>query len=71
MVLYGNDMLLVKKNMELIKEVKSQLCFKYDMKDLGVAHSILGMDIKGDKIGRKLWLKESKYVDIVLKNFNM
>ena len=47
-VLYFNDMLLVGNNMDLIKEVKSQLSSKFDMKYIGVAYFILGMEIKRD-----------------------
>ena len=43
-VLYFDDMLLVKNNMDVIKDVKSQLSSKFDMKDLGVANFILGME---------------------------
>jgi hypothetical protein len=34
-VLYVDDMLVVGNNMDVIKEVKSQLSFKFDMKDVG------------------------------------
>jgi hypothetical protein len=53
-VLYVDDMLLVGNNMDVIKEVKSQLSSKFDMKDLGVANFILGMEIKRDRANRKL-----------------
>ena len=52
-VLYADDMLLVGNNMDVIKEVKSQLSSKFDMKDLGSANFILGMEIKRDhEIGK-------------------
>jgi hypothetical protein len=53
-VLYVDDMLLVVNNMYVIKEVKSQLSSKFDMKDLGAANFILGMYIKRDRANRKL-----------------
>jgi hypothetical protein len=53
-VLYVDDMLLVGNNMDVIKEVKSQLSSKFDMKDLGAANFILGMEIKRDRANRKL-----------------
>ena len=53
-VLYVNDMLLVGNNMDVIKEVKSQLSSKFDMKDLGAANFILGMEIKRDRENKKL-----------------
>jgi hypothetical protein len=55
-VLYVDDMLLVGNNMDVIKEVKSQLSSKFYMKDLGVANFILGMEIKRDRTNKKLWL---------------
>jgi hypothetical protein len=39
-VLYVDDMFLIGNNMEIIKDVKSHLSFKFDMKDLGVKNSI-------------------------------
>jgi hypothetical protein len=56
LVSYVDDMLLVGNNMDVIKEVKSQLSSKFDMKDLGAPNFILGMEIKRDRANRKLWL---------------
>jgi hypothetical protein len=53
-VMYVDDMLLIGNNMDVIKEVKSQLSSKFDMKDLGAANFILGMEIKRDRANRKL-----------------
>ena len=47
---------LVGNNMEVIKEVKTQLSFKFDMKDIGASNLILGMEIKRNHADRKLWL---------------
>lgn len=69
--LYVDDMLLVGNNMDLIKEVKQQLSSKFDMKDLGPTHFILGMEIKRDKANKRLWLSQQKYIEGVLKRFNM
>eukprot|EP00253_Pinus_taeda_P035717 PITA_35717 len=48
-----------------------QLSSKFDMKDLGVANYILGMEIKRDRAKRKLWLNQRKYVETILQRFNM
>jgi hypothetical protein len=47
-------MLLVGNNMDVIKEVKSQLSSKFDMKDVNAANFILGLDIKRDHANMKL-----------------
>jgi len=70
-VLYVDDMLLVGNNMEIIKEVKSQLCSKFDMKYLRVANFILRMEIKRNHTDRKLKLDQRKYVGTILHRFNM
>ena len=70
-VLYVNEMLLVGNNMEVIKEVKMKLSSKFDMKDLGAANLILGMEIKRNCPYRKLWLNQRKYVETIFHRFNM
>ena len=42
-VMYVDDILLIGNNKDVIKEVKSQMSSKFDMKDLGAANFILGM----------------------------
>ena len=64
-------MLLVGNDMDMIKEVNRQLSSKFNMKDLGMAHFILGMDIKRKIESMKLWLSQQKYVEGILKWFNM
>jgi hypothetical protein len=54
LVLYVDDMFLIGKNKEIIKDVKTQLSSKFDMKDLGASNFILGMEIKRDRKKRKL-----------------
>jgi len=47
-------MLLVGNDKEIIQDLKTQLFFKFDMKDLSTANYILGMEIKRDQAKRKL-----------------
>ena len=53
-VLYVDDMLLVVNNMEVIKEVKTHICSKFDIKDLGAANLIIGMEIKINRADRNV-----------------
>ena len=64
-------MLLIGKNMDTIKEVKKKLSSKFDMKDLGATNFIFGMEIKRDQKVRKIWLNQMKYIETILKFFNM
>lgn len=53
--LYVDDMLFIGNTKSMISDLKSQLCMKFEMKDLGLANYILGMEIKRDRSKRKLW----------------
>jgi len=54
LVLYVDDMLLVGSDKEIIQDLKTQLSSKFNMKDLGAANYILGMEIKIDQANRNL-----------------
>ena len=56
LVLYVDDMLLIGNDKEIIQDLKTQLFLKFDMKDLGAANYILGMEINRDRAKRKLFL---------------
>ena len=57
--------------MDLIGEVKQQLSSKFNMKDHGSKHFILGIEIKRNITSKKLQLSQQKYVEGILKRFNM
>eukprot|EP00253_Pinus_taeda_P010775 PITA_10775 len=71
LVLYVDDMLLVGNDKDIIQDLKAHLSSKLNMKDLGAANYILGMEIKRDRTKRKLWLNQRNYVETILQRFNM
>lgn len=54
LLFYVDDMLLASKDLNEIKRVKELLGSRFEMKDLGEARRILGMDIVRDHEGRVL-----------------
>jgi hypothetical protein len=56
LLLYVDDMLIAAKSMCEVKRLKSLLHKEFEMKDLGAAKKILGMEIRRDRETRKLWL---------------
>ena len=54
LLLYVDDMLIVGRNLFRINELKQQLSTTFEMKDLGHAKFILGMEIKRDRRNHKL-----------------
>ena len=57
--------------MEDIRSLKQQLSKEFDMKDLGPAKKILGMQITRDKKRGLLQLSQTEYINRVLQRFNM
>jgi hypothetical protein len=71
LLLYVDDMLIACKDMSKIQELKKQLGDEFDMKDLGAAQKILGIEIRRDRKAGKIWLSQEKYILRVLQRFNM
>ena len=58
LLLYVDDMLITAKDKEEIRKVKVQLNKEFEMKDLGAAKKILGMEILRDRKAGKLYLSQ-------------
>ena len=71
LLLYVDDMLIVSNDVEAIKRLKQVLSSEFEMKDLGEAKRILGMDIVRDRTKGIIHLNQGSYVEKVLKRFNM
>ncbi|RVW84630.1 Retrovirus-related Pol polyprotein from transposon TNT 1-94 [Vitis vinifera] len=71
LLLYVDDMLIAAKSMIEVNKLKSLLSKEFDMKDLGAAKKILGMEIHRDRTLGRLWLSQHSYVKRVLERFNM
>lgn len=71
LLLYVDDMLVAGPNKDRIQELKAQLAKEFDMKDLGPANKILGMQIHRDRNNRKIWLSQKNYFNKILRRFNM
>ncbi|XP_070047356.1 uncharacterized protein [Nicotiana tomentosiformis] len=56
LLLYVDDMLISAKDLIEIHNLKSQLKSEFEMKDLGAAKKILGMEIKRDRKANRLFL---------------
>ncbi|GKV43027.1 hypothetical protein SLEP1_g50368 [Rubroshorea leprosula] len=71
LLLYVDDMLIAAKSMLIIDDLKKQLSGEFEMKDLGAAKKILGMEIHRDRKGGKLFLSQKKYIEKVLERFGL
>jgi hypothetical protein len=71
LVLYADDILLSSSDVHLLLETKSFLSSHFDMKDLGEASYVLGIEIHRDRRKGVLGLLQKSYIEKVLKKFNM
>nr|AAT44282.1 putative polyprotein [Oryza sativa Japonica Group] len=71
LLLYVDDMLIAAKDKSEIEKLKAQLSSEFEMKDLGAAKKILGMEITRERHSGKLYLSQKGYIEKVLRRFNM
>jgi len=62
LLLYVDDMLISAKSKKQITALKAQLSSEFDMKDLGAAKKILGMEISRDRDSGLLFLSQQSYI---------
>ena len=66
-----DDILIASNNVEDVMRVKAELNKEFDMKDLGGASRILGIDIQRDRKKSKLCLSQEAYLRKILEKFGM
>ncbi|RVW88213.1 Retrovirus-related Pol polyprotein from transposon TNT 1-94 [Vitis vinifera] len=71
LVFYVDDILLASSDVGLLHESKRFLSSKFDMKDLGDASFVLGIQIYRDCSRGILGLSQKSYIDKVLSRFDM
>ncbi|XXG58369.1 hypothetical protein AAC387_Pa04g0693 [Persea americana] len=71
LLLYVDDMSIAAKDMSETNRLKTQLSGEFDMKDLGAAKKILGMEIQRDWKAGKLSLSQKRYLEKVMERFGM
>lgn len=71
LLLYVDDMLIAARNKSDIDQLKVLLGQHFEMKDLGAAKKILGMEIYRNRQAGKLYLSQKSYILKVLERFGM
>ena len=70
LLLYVDDMLIASRDSAAIAKLKGQLSSEFEMKDLGEAKKILGMEIERDRKRGRLCLSQKGYLKKMLQKFN-
>lgn len=71
LLLYVDDILIASRNRQHIMELKVLLSSEFEMKDLGEAKKILGMEIHRDRAKGVLTISQEGYILKVMGNFGM
>lgn len=71
LVLYVGDILLACSNVNLLSETRMMLSNHFDMKNLGYASVVLGIQIFHDKLRCVLGLSKKGYIKMIPKQVNM
>ena len=71
LVLYVDDILLIGNNVKILSDVKKWLAEQFQMKDLGNASYVLGIQIIRDRNKRQLALSQASYIDKIIERFSM
>lgn len=71
MLLYVHDMLVTCKDMAEIEKLKSELNKAFEMKNLGAAKRILGMEIRRNRSYKELFLSQRSYLEKVIQRYSM
>ena len=71
LVIYVDDILLIGNDIGQMSSVKIWLSQNFSMKDLGDTMYILGIKIYRDRSKRLIGLYQAKYIEKILKKFNM
>nr|GEY37833.1 retrotransposon protein, putative, Ty1-copia subclass [Tanacetum cinerariifolium] len=71
LILYVDDILIMRNNIPMLQDVKSYLRICFAMKDLGEAAYIFGIKIYRDRSWRLIGLCQSAYIEKILKRYYM
>jgi hypothetical protein len=71
LILYVDDIMIASSDVNLLMETKKFLSSNFDMKYLGEASFVLGIEIHRDRRNRVLGLSQKAYIEKVLKKFSM
>ncbi|WVZ13024.1 hypothetical protein V8G54_017554 [Vigna mungo] len=71
LLLYVDDILIASTDRGMIGETKARLADAFEMKELGEARRILGIDIKRDRPGGNLFLSQECYLHKVISRYRM
>jgi hypothetical protein len=71
LLIYVDDMLIASSDITEIRKLKAQMQKEFEMKDLGEARKILGMEITRNREEKLVYLSQKQYLEKLLHKFGI
>ena len=71
LVLYVDDILLIGNDVGYLTDIKKWLAMQFQMKDLGDAQYVLGIQIVRNRKNKTLAMSQASYIDKMLSRYKM
>ena len=71
LILYVDDILLASSDLGLLHTTKKFLSENFEMKDMGEATYVIGIEIFCDRSRGLLGLSQNQYIETILERFGM
>ncbi len=68
---YVDDLTIAAAKLKTLAQFKNELSNRYEMKDLGELHYIIGLQVKRDRKARSLHLSQKQFNNTDLERFGM
>jgi len=66
-----DDLIILASHVSILKWLKSRLEDEFEMSHLGGLHYCFGVEFERDRANHTITMSQSKYMEEVLKHFNM
>ncbi|GMF64036.1 unnamed protein product [Phytophthora fragariaefolia] len=70
-VVYGDDLTIMSKSLNLINNIKRELCMRFKMKDLGDIHYILKMEVRRNRENKTMSISQHQHILDLLKKYKI
>jgi hypothetical protein len=70
-IIYVDDLIILTSNVSILKWLKSRLENEFEMSDLRKLHYCLSVEFERNHANRTIIMSQNKYIEKVLKRFNM
>lgn len=68
---YVDDLILMTSTADEMQQIKNSLASQFQMKDMGMLHYCLGINIEQDEANQCLWIHQKQYILNMLEKYSL